>query len=157
MLKRPPLPLQVLLAVFLAAAIAGCNDTSDGERVPSGPGRWAGNFQPIIHTIDGRHLRFDAGSFQPVSIEHCREDGQRHATPIFDLSEIKPAGHMRSLCPELSGRFQMLHLIFPDRPALKVTLLCEDGCVTPGGYYPPLGIDVRVPWSQMYYIELWRP
>jgi hypothetical protein len=143
--------------VSLIAGAANCGDPSSSfVRDPTQPPSTAANFQPIIHTLDGRHLRFAAGGFQPSVVEHCREDGRRYATSIFQLTAITPMGQGESLCLELSGRVQRLELSFLEAPAQKVSLHCVEGCVVPGGYYPPLNTDVRVPWSQIVYIEFRR-
>ena len=142
--------------LLLVAALSCGDPSSSFVRDPTQPPSTAADFQPIIHTLDGRHLRFSAGGFEPNVVEHCREDGGRHATSIFELSAITPMGQGESLCPEFSGRVQRLELSFPVRPAQKVSLHCEGGCVVPGGYYPPLDTDVRVAWSQIVYIEFRR-
>lgn len=145
---------RVIVAFLCFAAAPGCGEESTGpRRINSRPADPVADFTPIVHTTDGRRLAFTAAGFQPNSIEHCRDDGYRHLTPIYELAGIQPAGHGASLCPELSGRFLRFQLIFRAEPAIKVTSLCEEGCVTPGGYYPPLGVDVRIPWSQIAYIE----
>ncbi len=155
--KGPPSPLRLAVALWLAAAATSCSDVSNGvPRIPSEPPGPVGNFRPIIHTLDGRHLLFATGGFQPSEIEHCREDGKRHLTTIYELARISPMGHSEPMCPELSGRVLRLYLVFPQGPALKVTTHCENGCVEPGGYYPPLGTDVHVPWSEIFYIEFRR-
>ncbi len=141
---------------MVAAAAAGCWESSGGSydrtaTAPAGPGAV---LAVVVHTVDGRHLKFP-GAFQPSAIHHCREDGQRYLTPIHELSLISPGGHRQQLCPEYSDPSLQLHLVFPNRPALKVTLICES-CVTPGGYYPPLRGDLRVPWSEISSIEVLR-
>ncbi len=147
---------QFSLAAVLAYSVLSCNDLSGGKPlIPAEPPGPAGNFQPIIHTVDG-HLAFRAESFEPSSIEHCREDALRHLTSIFQLSRISPIGKGDSLCPELSGRFLRLHLTFFEGAAMKVTSTCVDGCVAPGGYYPPLSSVVRIPWSEIASVEFRR-
>lgn len=145
------------LAASLAFGVLSCNDLSgDKLLIPAEPPGPAGNFQPIIHTVDGRHFAFRPESFEPSSIEHCREDALRHLTSMFELSRISPIGDSDSLCPELSGRYLRLHLTFVEGEAIKVTSTCVDGCVTPGGYYPPLGSVVRIPWSEIASVEFRR-
>ena len=155
--KGPPIRLTFGLILLLATVQSGCDSgpRSTTKRGPTGPP--GSNFHVIVHTDDGRHLWFDAGSFRPSAIEHCRADGQRHLTTIYELTQLWPGGHgFKSLCPDLSGSFMMLRLVFPDQPALKVSTMCPDGCAMPGGYYPPLGLDVSIPWSEILYIEF-RP
>lgn len=144
------------LALMLAVAAASCWEPGGGSlgRTPTGPGGPGSILVVVVHTLDGRHLKFPGG-FQPSTIHHCREDGKRHLTQIQELSLVIPGGHRQHLCPEYSDPSLQLHLIFPDRPALKVTLICEN-CVIPGGYYPPLGVDVRIPWSEISSIEMMR-
>ncbi len=145
------------LALVLAVAATSCFEPSGGSagRTPTGPEGPGSILVVVVHTDDGRHLKFPLSGFQPGAIHHCREDGKRHLTQIHELSFVIPGGHRQPLCPEYSSPALQLHLIFPDRPALKVTLICET-CVTPGGYYPPLGVDVRIPWSEISAIELMR-
>ncbi len=145
------------LALMLAVAAASCWEPSGGspDRTPTGPGGPGSILVVVVHTVDGRHLKFPLGGFQPESIHHCREDGERHLTRIHELSFVIPGGRRQPLCLEYSDPTLQLHLIFPDRPALKVTLICES-CVVPGGYYPPLGVDVRIPWSEISAIEMMR-
>ena len=109
----------------------------------------------VVHTIDGRHLKFPLSGFEPSAIHHCREDGERHLTGIHELSFVIPGGRRQHLCPEYVNPTLQLRLVFPDQPALKVTLICER-CITPGGYYPPLDVDVRIPWSYINFIEVMR-
>jgi hypothetical protein len=148
---------QVLLALVLAVAAASCGESSGGwpNRTPTAPEGPGAVLVVVVHTTDGRHLKFPLGGFQPGAIHHCREDGKRHLTPMHELSVVFPGGHRQPLCPEYSDPTLQLHLVFPDRPALKVTLICES-CITPGGYYPPLGVDVRIPWSEISSIEIMR-
>ncbi len=162
-MSRPPRlwkAFRLPLAALLTATVHGCGEPSGGTgRIPSAPlapRGPAGAFQPIIHTIDGRHFALTPGSFEPASVEHCREDGGRHLTSIFELSGISPIGRRSSLCKELAGSYLILHLRFVERPAIKVTTLCENGCVVPGGYYPPLGTVIRIPWSEISSIEFRR-
>lgn len=155
----PPTLLRLTLGSLAAALLAaGCEDSRKCcAHVSTGPIDSDYGYYAVIHTLDGRHLVFQITAFKPQSVDHCREDGQPHFTSVYDLSQVVPGGTTtRSLCPNLSGRFMNLTLVFPDAPLLKVTSLCEDGCVTPGGYYEPLGMDVRVPWSEIYYIEFLR-
>jgi hypothetical protein len=77
-------------------------------------------------------------------------------TSIFELRRITPMGNGNSLCEGFSGTVLGLYLVFVDSPAEKVTTHCPDGCVVPGGYYPPLGTVVFIPWSEISYIEF-RP
>lgn len=150
-----PLP-HAYLTLVLAAASASCAEPSGGSfdrsaTAPEGPGSV---LVIVVHTVDGRHLKFPE-TFQPSSIHHCREDGRRHLTSIHELSLISPGGRRQQLCPEFSDPSLQLNLIFPDRPALKVTLICES-CVTPGGYYPPLRRDLYIPWEEISSIEMLR-
>ncbi len=142
-------------AALLSLALVACDDTPGWKPTPAGP-TVPGDFVPVIHTNDGRHLKFEPASFQPGTIDHCREDGQRHLTSIYDLVQISPMSVGPSLCPGLGGEVLRLHLFHINGTAFKVSTHCPDGCVTPGGYYPPLGVNVYVPWSNVYYIEL-RP
>jgi hypothetical protein len=141
---------------MLMVAAASCAESSGGfpDRTPTAPGGPGPVLVVVIHTVDGQHLKFPGG-FQPSSFHHCREDGKRHLTAIHELSMVFPGGHRQPLCPEYSDPALQLHLVFPDQPAVKVTLICET-CVTPGGYYPPLGTDVRIPWSEVSSIEVMR-
>ncbi len=151
------LAFRPLIAALLASTLMGCDGSSGREpRIPYEPPGPAGDFQPIIHTLDGRHLAFKPGDFEPRGIEHCREDGNRHLTSIFELSAISPAGKTESLCPELAGRFVRLNLQFVEETLIKATTICENGCVEPGGYYPPLGAVIRIPWSEIAMIEFRR-
>ncbi|UCF18525.1 MAG: hypothetical protein JSU87_11310 [Gemmatimonadota bacterium] len=152
-LLRSARPWQAL--ALLGLALAACDDTPGWKPTPAGPSA-PGGFAPVIHTNDGRHLKFEAGSFQPSAIDHCRDDGRRHLTSIYDLVQISPMSTGPSLCPEFSGAVLRLHLFHVNGTALKVSTHCPDGCVTPGGYYPPLGTNVYVPWGDIYYIEFRR-
>lgn len=155
----PPSLLRLTL-VSLAAALlaAGCEDSRKCcASVSTGPIDSDYGYYAVVHTVDGRHLVFAITDFRPQNIEHCREDGQPHFTSVYDLSRVVPGGTTtRSLCPNMRGRFMTLTLTFPDAPLIKVTSLCEDGCVRPGGYYEPLGTHVRIPWSDIYSIEFRR-
>jgi len=155
--KGPPIRPNYGLILLLAALQSSCDGVSGGN-IGQGPTEPPGSsFLVIVHTKDGRHLEFAAASFRPSSIEHCREDGQQHLTPIYELAELWPAGRgYRSMCPQFSGRYMRLHLVFLDQPALKVTTLCEEYCEEPGGYYQPLGMNVGIPWSNIFYIEFKR-
>lgn len=147
-----------LVAALAFSLVGACGEeaTWSPPRTGGGPPGATGSVQPVIHTIDGRHLAFPPGDFRPGDIEHCREGGERRITSIFDLARVTPRGKTAPLCPDLRGRVQALRLEFPDRPAVKVTTMCEDGCVTPGGYYPPLDRTVVVPWSEIAAVELRR-
>lgn len=149
--RRCHAPLVLLLAA------AACGESSGGllDVTPGEPGGPGVVLVVVIHTVGGRHLKFPLNGFQPGAIHHCREDGRRYLTPMYELSLVSPGGRRAHLCPEYSDPGLQLHLVFPDRPALKVTLLCES-CVTPGGYYPPLGTDIRIPWSEIASIEMVR-
>ncbi len=153
--QGPPTRTLILLLLALVVILDGCGTGSGGDsREPRDPIGLDDGFHVIVHTIDGRHLRFAEGLFEPSAIEHCREDGKRHLTTIYELRALYPGGKVaRSLCPDLSGQFMTFRLVFPDEPQLKVTSICPDGCVVPGGYYPPLAMDVRIPWSEIIYIE----
>jgi hypothetical protein len=143
------------LPTVLGLALAACEEYGGWKPTPGGTTGPA-LFTPVIHTVDGRHLKFPAGSFQPNAIAHCRDDGRRYLTSMYDLVHISPMSNGPSLCPEFSGDVLRLYLFFADGPAIKVSTHCPDGCVTPGGYYPPLGMDVYVPWSDISYIEFQR-
>jgi len=156
--RGPPSLLWLVLTPFvLTLLLDGCDDSRVYRGSVTGPGKGGYGNWVIVHTVGGAHLVFGASHFRPQVIEHCREDGRQHLTSIYELTELFPGGHTtRSMCPELSGRFMIFRLVFPDQPLQKVTSLCEDGCVTPGGYYDPLGVDVRIPWSEISYIEVRR-
>ncbi len=145
------------LAVILAVAAVSCFEPPGGspDRTPTEPGGPGSVLAVVVHTVGGKHLKFPLSGFQPVSIHHCREDGEQHLTPVHELSFIFPGGYRQHLCPQFSDEALQLHLVFPDRPALKVTLICER-CVIPGGYYPPLGINVLIDWSEISSIEIIR-
>ncbi len=115
-MSRPPRlwkAFRLPLAALLTATVHGCGEPSGGAgRIPAAPlapRGPAGSFQPIIHTIDGRHFAFRPGDFEPASVEHCREDGSRHLTSIFELTGISPIGRRSSLCEELAGSYLILH------------------------------------------------
>ncbi len=150
-------PLRACFLATLLAAMVGCGEREERiSPIVTEPPISAGSVTPIIHTLDGRHLRFTAGSFEPSHIEHCRPDGLRHMTSIYELLRISPMGRGESMCPEYSGQVLRLYLVLAHGPAVKTSTHCEDGCVVPGGYYPPLGTVIRIPWSEISYIEFQR-
>lgn len=69
---------------------------------------------------------------------------------------MRPIGRGRSFCPELAGEYLRLQLTFARGEAQKVSSTCPDGCVDPGGFYPPIGTVLRIPWSQVAFIEFRR-
>ena len=63
--KGPPIRLIFGLILLLATAQSGCGDRSGGSarRGPTEPPH--PGFLVIVHTRDGRHLKFAAASFRP--------------------------------------------------------------------------------------------